>query len=84
MSVVAPRPKDSQDSRISDVLQLFSEEPWHVSPDSDQYGYYHLSEAAEEQEDWVNECFEIGDAEGERRQEIVSQHDSQQQPGSCS
>ena len=47
-----------------------------MNPDLDQYGFYHLSEAAEEQEDWVNEGFEIGDEEGERRQEIANLHDS--------
>ena len=68
--------KDRPESRISEVLQLFSETPWHVNPDLDQYGFYHLSEAAEEQEDWVNAGFEIGDEEGERRQEIANLHDS--------
>jgi hypothetical protein len=68
--------QDQPDSRITDVLQLFSEPPWHVNPDLDQYGFYHLSEAAEEQEDWVNEGFEISDDEGERRQEMANLHDS--------
>ena len=61
---------------MSQVLQLFSETPWHVNPDLDQYGFYQLSEAAAEQEDWVNKGFEIGDEEGERRQEIANLHDS--------
>ena len=69
--------KDRPDSRIDEVLQLFSDLPWHVNSDLDQYGFYHLSEAAEEQEDWVNEGFEIGDEEGERRQEIANLHDCQ-------
>ena len=59
--------ESSPESQISCVAQLFSQTPWHVSPDWDLYGFYHLSEAAEEQEDWVNEGFEISDEEGERR-----------------
>ena len=68
--------KDQPDSPIDELLELFSQSPWHVNPDLDQYGFYHLSEAAEEQEDWVNEGFEDSDEEGERRQEIANLHDS--------
>ena len=64
------------DSRIEDVLELFTKTPWQINPDFDQYGFYNLSQAAEEQKNWVNEGINIGDEEGERRQEIVNLHDA--------
>ncbi len=67
---------ESPDSPMEDVLELFTKHPWQVNSDLDQYGYYYLSQAAEEQEDWVNEGFETSDDEGERRQEIANLHDS--------
>ena len=54
----------------------FTQGPWHVDADLDQYGYYRIAEAATEQEDWVNAGFAVSDEEGERRQETSNQHET--------
>ncbi len=48
--------------------------PWGVTPENDLPGVYILDAAKREQEDWVNEGFDISDEVGDRRQEIADAH----------
>jgi hypothetical protein len=55
---------------------FFTPGPWTVYANLDHYGQYEVAEAVREQDDWVNEGWNIGDEEGERRQEIANRHDA--------
>ena len=50
-------------------------EPWEVSRDMDNYGRYTILGAAHEQNEWVDEGYEISDEEGDRRAEEAQERD---------
>ncbi len=50
-------------------------EPWEVSKDPDMYGRYTIDRAAHEQNEWIDEGYEISDEEGERREEEAAERD---------
>ncbi len=49
-------------------------EPWSVDR-TDDYGSYRIHEAAKEQNQWVDEGYDLSEEEGERRGAIAEQHD---------
>ncbi len=49
-------------------------EPWSVDR-TDDYGSYRIHEAAKEQNQWVDEGYDLSEEEGERPGAIAEQHD---------
>ncbi len=50
-------------------------EPWEVSKDPDMYGRYTIDQAAHEQNERIDEGYEISDEEGERREREAAERD---------
>lgn len=48
---------------------------WTVCSDPSLYGGYIIEQAAQEQNEWVAEGYEISDAEGDRRGEVAAERD---------
>lgn len=53
----------------------FTPRPWEVERDAGQYGRYTILQAAHEQNEWIDEGYEISDEEGDRRAELSNTRD---------
>ena len=49
--------------------------PWEVEKDMNFFGRYTILQAAHEQNEWIDEGYEISDEEGDRRGKISEERD---------
>jgi hypothetical protein len=57
-------------------MSKYTPGPWYVESLDDTYGGYVIVQAAEEQETWVSEGYEVSDSVGERRHDIATARDA--------